>query len=320
VNANPAWQRMAGDASTALAVAPDPLSAVADSVALQARVLAGEPVDLSGVLYHAPGDAKDYYYDISLRPLLASDGSVTGVLSALVDVTGRAELDRQKNEFLSIASHELKTPITSIKAYAQMALRQAGSGAADRLARSLGIVDQQADRLVGLIEELLDVSRLQEGQLPLHVEPFDLAALLRDVVETTRLGAPDFTIRLETPPGPVPVAADAGRIEQVAINLLQNAIKYSGESRQVAITLSCIGSEAVTAVRDYGVGIPVAQQAHVFERYFRASNVSARHYSGLGLGLYITHGIVERHGGRMWLDSAEGQGSTFYFALPLARE
>jgi signal transduction histidine kinase len=121
------------------------------------------------------------------------------------------------------------------------------------------------------------------------------------------------------PDEPVMVGADRQRIEQVLTNLVQNAIKYSSDTKRIEIACRVEGDEVVTSVHDYGVGIPAAQQSRVFQRFFRASNVSTSNYSGLGLGLFISHGIITRHGGRMWLESAEGQGSTFYFALPLVR-
>jgi signal transduction histidine kinase len=112
------------------------------------------------------------------------------------------------------------------------------------------------------------------------------------------------------------VEADRHRIEQVILNLLQNAIKYASDNQRAEVSVARHEGEAVVAVRDFGVGIPAEEQEQVFGRFFRASNVSARNYTGLGLGLFISHGIVTRHGGRMWLESTEGQGSTFYFALP----
>ena len=246
-------------------------------------------------------------------------GQVTGFLSALVDVTARHELERQRDEFLSIASHELKTPVTTIKGYAQAGQRVLRNAGDERLLRTLRIIDEQSDRLTRLINELLDVSRMHSGTLPLYQESFDLSTLVYEVVGNMQLTAPEWTLALDLAPA-APVHADRQRLEQVMLNLVQNAIKYSGTSRRVEVTVTCADREIQTSVRDYGVGIPEAQQAFVFERFFRASNVDSRHYSGLGLGLFIAHGIIVRHGGRMWLESTEGVGSTFSFTLPLADE
>ena len=170
-----------------------------------------------------------------------------------------------------------------------------------------------------LIDELLDVSRIQSGALAFYEELVDLRGLVEDVVGSLELSAPDFTFSMELPPTPVTVSADRQRMEQVLYNLLQNAVKYSGNSRLVEVSVAVSGDEVVTSVQDYGVGIPAEQQSQVFERFFRGSNVETRHYAGLGLGLFISRSIVARHGGRMWLRSVEGEGSTFYFALPVAK-
>jgi PAS domain S-box-containing protein len=244
-----------------------------------------------------------------------ADGTPLGMRGVTMDITERHELERQKDEFLSIASHELKTPITTIKGYAQSGLRSLRDSGDERITRTLRIINEQADRLTRLINELLDDSRIQNGTLPLYREPFDLADLVREVVSNMQLATPEFALILDCTAAPV--NADRQRIEQVVLNLVQNAIKYSGTHRQVEITLRPAGAEVIAAIRDSGVGIPLAQQAHVFERFFRASNVESRHYTGLGLGLFISHSIILRHGGRMWLESAEGAGSTYYFSLPL---
>ena len=236
------------------------------------------------------------------------------------DITQRHEIDQQKDEFIALASHELKTPVTAIKGYAQSGLRAAVKLEDERLMRTLRVIDEQSNRLTRLINELLDVSRTQNNTLSLYAEPFDLRRLADEVVHNLQLTAPDFALDLQLPTVPTPVNADRQRIEQVLVNLVQNAIKYSGPSERVEVSIAVEGDEVITRVRDFGVGIPLDQQTQVFDRFFRARNVSARHYSGLGLGLFIVRGIIERHGGRIWLQSVEGAGSTFAFALPRLRD
>jgi two-component system CheB/CheR fusion protein len=284
---------------------------------LYERVLAGESLDLQSVPFLTPGESKERYYDVHLRPVWEPSGDVVGLLTAVVDVTVRHELDQQKDQFIALASHELKTPVTAIKGYAQTGLRAVSSLGDERLTRMLNVISEQSDRLTRLINELLDVSRMEADTLDFYKQPFDLLELIREVVSNFELTADDIRLAVEMPAEPVIVHADRQRIEQVLINLMQNAAKYSTEDRSVEVNVSVANGEAVVAVRDFGVGIPVEQQSQVFKRFFRASNVASSRYSGLGLGLFISHGIVERHGGRMWLESKEGDGSTFYFALPL---
>lgn len=239
------------------------------------------------------------------------------------EVAERKRLESQKDEFIAVASHELKTPIATIKGYTQLALRAVERSGDERLARNLEIVNEKADQLAKLIAAMLDISRLENGNLPLEPQPFELSALVSKVIGNLQLTAPEFIFSLDLPNMPIIVDADPGRIEQVLTNLVENAVKYTGKhsegQRKVEISVTRADSEVITAVRDYGVGIPANQQGRVFDRFFRASNVaSARYpYPGMGLGLFISHSLVSRHGGRMWVESVEGAGSTFYFALPL---
>ncbi len=319
ISLNVEWARMTGmDFATARGqYLYEALPTMREQEAAHQRALGGEAVDLDDVVYPLPGYEHPRHYDVHFRPIWDKDGAIAGILSAVSDVTARHEIDQQKDEFIALASHELKTPVTSIKGYAQSGLRTATKSGDERLMRTLRVIDEQSNRLTRLINELLDVSRTQNNTLSLYAEPFDLRRLVHEVVTNLQLTAPDFTLDLNLPTQPTLINADAQRIEQVVVNLVQNAIKYSGESQQVEVSVAVEGHEVITTVRDLGVGIPLDQQLRVFNRFFRASNVSSRHYSGLGLGLFIAHGIVERHGGRMWLQSVEGVGSTFSFALPL---
>lgn len=283
------------------------------------KALSGEAVYLSDVPYTVPGDEVTYYRDIHLMPVRDADEEIVGMLNAVVDVTQRHELDKQKDALLALASHELKTPITTIKGYAQLALR----GVADeKQRRILSTIDEQANRLTRLINDMLEVSRIQNDSLSLQKERHDLGDIVSDVAENLSATAPDFTITTEIGVEPAPIFADRVRIEQVVTNLLQNALKYSGSSRQVDVRLGLAESNDAlqVSVRDRGVGIPANQLGHVFERFFRASNVTTEGVKGLGLGLYISSEIIAHHNGRIWCESKEGAGSTFYFTLPLDKD
>jgi PAS domain S-box-containing protein len=323
VNYNAEWERIAGvrytgDLRGLTLYEIDPQTE--ERKHLHMRALEGEMISLVDVPHVQPRTGKTVYGDIHLRPVQDANSKIVGLLSAIVDSTLRHELDQAKDSFIALASHELKTPITTIKGYAQSTLRNLDSYDGVKLARTLSIINDQANRITRLVNEMLDVSRMESQTLTFDVEHFDLRSIIEEVASNQTLVSPEFELELHLPEEPLIVGADRQRLEQVLTNLVQNAIKYSGDSRRIEVVAMSEGGEAIVSVRDYGVGIPVTQQSRVFQRFFRASNVSTSNYSGLGLGLFISHGIISRHGGRMWLESAEGEGSTFYFALPLAGE
>lgn len=234
------------------------------------------------------------------------------------DMTEQKLIEQRKDDFMALIAHELKTPLTAVKGYSQYALRvMSNLGTADdRVVRMLQTVVAKSDFLNELINDMLSVSRMEHDELPLRIEKFDLTRLVEEVVDDARLSEPTFEITYNVENDPVVVNADRQRIEQVISNLVNNAIKYSGDSRKIEIAVSTKDNEVVTLVRDYGMGIPADQQEQLFKRFFRANNVNSLHRSGLGLGLYLAHGIIHRHDGRMWLESREGEGSTFYFTIP----
>jgi two-component system, sensor histidine kinase len=238
------------------------------------------------------------------------------------EIAERKRLEQQKDEFIAVASHELRTPLTSMKGYATLALRTARTIGDERLMRSLTVVHDKTEQLIRLTNDMLDVSRIEHNLLPLTCETVDLSEIVRNVVRSVDLIAPEFTFHLETPHEPAYVDADRQRIEQVITNLMENGIKYTSnvpaEQRKIEVTVTREDKEIVTSVRDHGVGIPAEQLSQVFNRFFRASNVTSAQYPypGMGLGLFIAHNIIERHKGRMWVESREQGGSTFSFALP----
>ena len=231
------------------------------------------------------------------------------------------QADHLKDQFLSLASHELKTPIAAIKGYAQLAERRLGqiedsSPALARTQEVLSRINQQADRLTGLVNDLLDVSRIQAGKLELRLETCDLAALCRQAVEEQQL-ASGRTITLIGQEAPLPLTADCERLGQVLSNLLTNALKYSADDRPVRVLLSRRDHSALVQVQDEGVGIPKEELPLIFDRFFRARTARNGPQRGLGLGLAICKEIVERHHGHIWATSEEGKGSTFTVELPL---
>jgi PAS domain S-box-containing protein len=264
--------------------------------------------------------------DLAGRAAMAVDNARL-YQQAQQSLRAREELERQKDEFLAIISHDLKTPLTGIKGWAQMARRLA-----DRLADpgaravhdAVRTIEQIADRASALIDELMDVARLQKGELlELRREPMDLAALVRDVIDESQQRTDRHVIRLDWPGGPLEGEWDRARLSRVLDNLLTNAIKYSPDGGTITVALGReehgTGAWAVLSVCDEGVGIPAAEVGRVFERSFRGSNVVGK-IDGTGLGLTGARPIVEQHGGTIAVESREGRGSTFTVRLPVHAE
>ncbi len=230
---------------------------------------------------------------------------------------------RARDEFISIASHELKTPLTALKLRLGTALRlrdrlpAAGEADAEKTRRALESADQTADRLAGLVDDLLDVSRLTAGRLALRIERVDAGDLLREVVARLREQAAEVgsTITLSPPPPAVVGAWDRGRLEQVLTNLLSNAVKY-GMGRPIAVSARLSGARLRIAVRDGGMGIPRRDQSRIFQAFERLP--TADRVEGLGLGLYIGRQIAIAHGGSLSVESDPARGATFTLELPLA--
>jgi signal transduction histidine kinase len=226
------------------------------------------------------------------------------------------DLSRLKDEFLSIASHELRTPVTSIKGYTQLAKMLIKEGDLTTSEEYLDIALDQIDRMSRLILELLDVSRIETGRLEIRREPIAWAQFVRDVVHRHHTAVSDRRFHLQVPDESKFITGDRDRLEQVLGNLLENAVKYSPEGSDIMVGVEDRGDSYLTSVCDRGIGIPVDELAQVFERFHRGRHVSSTNYGGLGLGLYITKQIIERHGGSIWVESKEGAGTTFYFSLP----
>jgi len=238
------------------------------------------------------------------------------------DVTALKEAEHLKDAFLGIAAHELRTPLAILKGFAQTLLIQTARGNGPELAdwqvESLQDIDQSTSRLIELTEDLLDVTRLQAGQLTFHREPTDLVALARRVLTRFQMSTERQRLSLLTSSEYLVVDVDPRRMEQVLSNLLGNAIKYSPAGGAIEITLQEDGETktALLSIRDAGIGIPTDQQARIFGRFERADNARAHGIGGTGLGLYLCREIVERHEGRIWFETVEGEGSTFHVSLP----
>jgi signal transduction histidine kinase len=269
------------------------------------------------------GTLEEFYFDFVYQPSRTAQGDMDGILVYGVDVTEQVkarqrseELSRQKDEFIGIASHELKTPVTSLKSYAQLLERRFRREGDTRSAELLHKMDMQLNKLTDLVEDLLDVTKIENGQLEMHFSMFDANTLIKEVVEEIQLAAPGHRIVVDLGSS-VPLFADRDRIGQVLTNLLTNAIKYSPRADTVVVKTVRTGDALITSVQDFGIGIPKEKQQHLFERFYRVDGDKQGTYPGLGLGLYVAAEFVKRHQGSISVESEEGQGTTVSFSLPL---
>jgi signal transduction histidine kinase len=226
---------------------------------------------------------------------------------------------RARDDLLAVAAHELKTPLTTVIGYTQtLQLRAAREAHCTRHDQdTLRVIAAQARRLQTLIDSVLDLARLHNGQMQIAKQVFDLAALARQAVANARLTAARHLLEFRGPRTPVVIVGDSVRLEQVVQNLLDNAVKYSPADGVITVCIEQRNAEAILTISDHGIGIPEAARAQLFERFYRASNLDPRRMQGTGIGLSIVSEIVALHGGVVEVDSAEGHGSTFTVRLPL---
>jgi PAS domain S-box-containing protein len=276
------------------------------------RALEKEPVAQFGAIVRRL-DGRDVFVSVAASRV-ARPGRPPLAVAVLRDVSAARRLDEMREEFLATAAHEFKTPLAVIKAYAQLMARREPAEQ-----RALAVIQRQVERLTRLVQHLLDSSRLRLEHGAGRAEPFDLAILAREVADRMRQSAPDHALEVHAD-GPVPVRADRDRIERVITALVDNAVRFSPGGGPIRMRVGAADGEARISVADRGVGIPAERQAQLFQRYYRAHAGTPQDYGGLGLGLEMAREVVERHGGRMWFESAPGAGSTFHFGLPLPRE
>jgi PAS domain S-box-containing protein len=255
--------------------------------------------------------------DLSIAAAPIESNGIVGAVLVIRDITALQELDRKKDEFLSVASHELRTPLTTIKGYTQLLAQTVNELPAEERATYLNAVLGEIDRMMGLISELLDVSRIETNRLQLEKQPIRWVEFVNRRANAFRVQNPARTIGFDTSVGETVLHVDPDRMRQVIDNLLSNAMKYSPESSVVEVRARVEDGYMLTSVIDRGIGIPSDEIPKLFERFHRARNVSSRYYGGLGLGLYIAKAIVEAHNGAIGVVSEEGLGATFTIRLPL---
>lgn len=253
-----------------------------------------------------------YYYG---RAFEGDDGKNDQAAGVIFDISDRKTIEKQKDEFIGIASHELKTPVTSIKAYAEI-LQEMFNENKDYVSASLmEKLDGQVNRLTNLIKDLLDVTKITEGQLQLTRKSFSIADMTKNMAEEMQRTTRQHTIKLNLTSLPL-VIGDEERLGQVLTNLLSNAIKYSPESKEVMLKAKFEEGKIYISVQDFGIGMSPGTKDKLFARFFRSDNPSVRSYPGLGLGLFISMEIMKRHNGTISVQSEKGKGSTFTMILP----
>jgi len=225
------------------------------------------------------------------------------------------EFEKQKDNFMSIASHELKTPVTSLKVFSHLMRKQAEKEGQTEYYRYLDRMDDQVGKLTGLVENLLDITKIQLGKLPYTMAWFDLNSCVSDTIEIARETNKQHEIVLEGK-AVQKLYGDKDRICQVMDNFVSNAVKYSPDHKKVMVHVTNSDHAVTFSVRDFGIGIDKKHQQKIFDRFFRVAEDRETTFPGLGIGLYVSSEIIKRHGGKIWVDSEKGKGSTFSFSLP----
>jgi len=258
------------------------------------------------------------YYDTALAGIL--NFTLIAIMYFFVrrELHVRNLLEYTKDEFISIASHELKTPITSLKMFTTLLRKEVARYKNIKANEFIEKINQQADRLVNLIKELLDITRIQTGKFGYDRKPMDLNNLTRETTEAMQEMTKKHKIavigKLKND-----VIADNFRMYQVLVNLINNAIKYSPEGGKIIVRLQQNQNHALISVKDYGIGIEKIHQKKIFEKLYQATQMKEKSASGLGIGLYVSSEIIKHHGGKIWVESQKGKGAKFYFTLPLAK-
>ncbi len=277
----------------------------------------GPPIELETNVIETREERPRVFHEFA-APVPDPGGRVIGRIYVYRDITKETELDRMKTEFIATVSHELRTPMTSIKGSLGLVLGGVAGELPEEARELLTIARNNTDRLIRLINDILDISRIEAGKMEIRRVPLNAAEAVRRAVQEMQAFARQRSITLKTdlPDGLPRVMADGDRVHQVLDNLLSNAIKFSPQGSEGLIRAVPAGDMVRFDVIDHGPGIPADQQTAIFDRFYRVDNAAARKTGGTGLGLTICRAIVEEHGGQIWVESTVGEGSTFSFTLP----
>jgi len=291
------------------------------TLSLQISDLIGEMRDQESRLLiernrRAQLSARRAFFVVLVSVLLAMIAVLACIFLAFRDLTRRREISRMKSEFVSVVSHELRTPLTSI--HGSLGLLASGLLGSEKGKRMLEIAASNTDRLIRLINDILDVEKLDSGEVEMHRTVCNAQDLMSRAADVMRPMAEEHGVSLLTSSANASIDADGDRILQCLTNLLSNAIKFSEPGGAISMGASTLGLDLRFAVTDQGRGIPAEMRERIFERFHQVDASDSRRKGGTGLGLAITRSIVNQHGGRIWVESEVGKGSTFYFTVPLA--
>ena len=256
------------------------------------------------------------WYVAHALPIRDHDQKIIGWCGVCTDIEDQKSDMEKKDEFISMASHELKTPVTSLRAYTQILMMSLESGESKGALQMLTKMDMQIEKLTRLIGDLLDASKTSTGQLKFYYEKIDFNVMVNEVISVMQLSAGSHKIIVDLADTKI-IDGDRNRLGQVVINLISNAIKYSPAADKIIVSSVNREDTITLSVQDFGIGVPLSEQSKLFSRFFRASEST---YPGLGLGLYICNEIIKRHSGKMEFKSEDGKGSTFCFTIPVTQK
>jgi len=263
------------------------------------------------------GDDQERWVSGTFSPIRDADGT-SSILVTIRDIAEQKEQERMHRDFVSMAAHELRNPLTAIKGFTRTLMLKADMLSDERRLEYLSMVNEQSNRLAHLVDDLMQVSRIDAGRVTLDPRALDVGETLTGLLEQFRTKWSTREIVVERSEI-APVFADPHKLEEILINLIDNAVKYSDAGSRVEVSISGDGPDVKVSVRDHGEGIAPEEIPNLFQKFARIASPSTSEIPGTGLGLYIVKGFVVAHGGRVWVDSVLGEGSTFSFTLPVAQ-
>ena len=256
-----------------------------------------------------------FYTDHTITPVKDSRGNIINYVGIWKDITKNKEIEKRKDEFMSIASHELKTPLTSIKGYAQILRKKLATSENRQFINYIRRMEMQIDNMTRLVFELLDLTRITAGKLSLNKGTFNISKLIDECIKDLQITT-ECKIKYLNNDKKYKVTADRERISQVIKNLLSNAIKYSNKTDSIIVACRTEKNKVTVSIKDSGIGIPKNETLKIFDRFYQSSRNNQSHSPSFGIGLYISDQIIKQHNGKIWVESKEGAGSTFYFSIP----